>query len=357
MEKYDVFQIAAIFLLLAIGLTVVNSVFPAVFWQQLVFSVISLGVYFIFSKVDYRIFSSLFVPMYIASLVALIMPFIFGTVSRGSLRWIILGPVYIQTSEIVKPIIILAFSSLVARFSRPLSIPAILVTVVLYSVLAGLVLLQPDLGSTIVMTVGFASILLAGGIRFKYLIATIIAALILLPIGVASLHDYQRDRLHVFIDPYSDPLGKGYNTIQSTIAVGSGGIWGRGLGQGTQSHLRFLPENHTDFIFASLSEELGLVGALILLSTYTLLFVRIFLTAVRSNSRLGILIGLAILGTLEFQTILNISMNIGMAPIAGVTLPLVSYGGSSLISTLALLGIVQNIYGSSRSRPSSFTIK
>jgi rod shape determining protein RodA len=207
------------------------------------------------------------------------------------------------------------------------------------------------------MTVGFASILLAGGIRFKYLIATIIAALILLPIGVASLHDYQRDRLHVFIDPYSDPLGKGYNTIQSTIAVGSGGIWGRGLGQGTQSHLRFLPENHTDFIFASLSEELGLVGALILLSTYTLLFVRIFLTAVRSNSRLGILIGLAILGTLEFQTILNISMNIGMAPIAGVTLPLVSYGGSSLISTLALLGIVQNIYGSSRSRPSSFTIK
>lgn len=344
MRSFDIIQAGCILLLLVISITIIGSVSPDLILQQITFAVLSLAVYLFVSRINYDVFTPFGFGLYILSILLLITPFFLGTVSRGSLRWIIVGPIYIQPSEIAKPILILSLSAIISRFERPLSLSKIIASICFYAIPALLIFLQPDLGSTLVLTAAFISIIIASGVRLKYLIVGLITLALLIPLGLNHLQEYQLNRLTAFIDPYKDPLGIGYNAIQSVIAVGSGGIIGRGLGRGTQSHLRFLPENHTDFIFASIAEELGLIGALIIIITYLVLFLRIFQTALKINRRFGVILTFGILGTLQFQTILNISMNIGMAPIAGVTLPLVSYGGSSLLSTLVLLGLIQNIY-------------
>ncbi len=357
MKRFDLFQLGSIAVIISIGLIVIRSVGSELFPQQVIFTLISLSVYFFISRLDYRTFANLFFPLYITILVFLISPFIFGIVSRGSLRWIQLGPIFIQPSEVVRPLLILSFASLVCKFPRPLSLRNLGLIGLLTAPILGLVMLQPDLGSALVLSAGILGITLAGGLRIKYIFTGFLLALIVLPLGINRLHGYQKDRLMSFVNPYSDPLGKGYNSIQAVISVGSGGIWGRGLGHGTQSHLKFLPENHTDFIFASLTEELGLVGATILIAAYLVLLMRIYLSGIRSTDRFAVLVSLGILSMLSFQTLVNISMNIGLAPVTGVTLPLVSYGGSSLLGSLFLLGLVQNIYSFRVSSPATFTIK
>jgi rod shape determining protein RodA len=177
-------------------------------------------------------------------------------------------------------------------------------------------------------------------------------ALLLIPVFWFLLHPYQRTRAAHFLSPYSDPLGEGYNLIQSKIAVGSGGLWGRGLGRGTQSHLAFLPERYTDFIFASLAEELGFAGSLVVIGLYLFLFLRILKIAFLSRERPFFLLGIALFFYLFFQSVVNIGMNIGVMPITGVTLPLLSYGGSSLLATMISLGMLENI--SRRNSPDGF---
>lgn len=176
----------------------------------------------------------------------------------------------------------------------------------------------------------------------------LLVAVISIPAIQFGLHDYQKQRLMTFIDPYQDPLGKGYHVIQSIIAVGSGEVVGRGLGHGTQTHLQFLPEHHTDFIFASISEELGFVGSAFCLITYALLFWRIYTISQTVFDAKASLFCLASLAMLAFQTFVNIGMNIGIAPVTGITLPLVSYGGSSLLSVAIILGIVNSISRSAK---------
>lgn len=357
MRRFDWLQLVSVLAILGMGLIVQKSVSQDLFPQQLTFAIISLMVYFLVSRIDHYAYSSLSWPLYFASIILLISPYLFGTHSRGSLRWIIVGPVYFQASEFARPLLLLSFAGFISRFPRPLSLRHILSLFALFTPAALLIFKQPDLGTTLVVSAGFVGAIIAGGIKPKYLILGLVILFISLPIGYNLLHDYQKSRIKVFFNPYSDPLGQGYNSIQSTIAVGSGRLLGRGLGQGTQSHLRFLPENHTDFIFASLAEELGFVGCLILLSAYFLLFWRLYQIAINSPTRFGTVLVLSILMGLEFQTLINIGMNIAIAPVTGITLPLVSYGGSSLLTTFILLGLVQGVAARSSIAIQSLVIK
>ncbi len=341
-SRFDWVIFANLSILLVLGLMAVRSVAPELFLSQLIYTFLGLGLFFLFASLDYRTFFKLGRIFYFLSLAGLILTFIFGAVTRGSIRWIQIGRFTLQPSELVKPFLILTFASFLV--SQPVGKIKSLLRNILFLVLPVLLIfLQPDLGSSLVVILFWLGMALMAGIPRRLLMIGALVALVLLPLGWFSLQAYQKARIDTFLNPFSDPLGTGYNMIQSMIAVGSGQIWGRGLGRGTQSHLRFLPEQHTDFIFASLSEELGLLGALFLILVYTLLLGRILKVAKECRDQFASLICLGVFGMLLIQFLVNIGMNLGLVPITGITLPLISYGGSSLIATLISLGIVENI--------------
>ena len=206
-----------------------------------------------------------------------------------------------------------------------------------------LVFKQPDLGSATAITVIGLAIALAAGLSVRHLVSGFLLSILLLPLSFNLLKPYQQERIKVFINPFKDPLGSGYSVIQSTVAVGSGQLWGRGLGHGTQSQLRFLPESHTDFVFASIAEELGFAGSFALLLSYFVLLNRMLVIASKSEDTFAKLIVLGVFSLITFQFTVNIGMNIGIVPITGVTLPLVSSGGSSLVASLACIGLVHSV--------------
>jgi rod shape determining protein RodA len=213
---------------------------------------------------------------------------------------------------------------------------------------SAIIFLQPDLGTTLVILVGWSTLLLTQ-ISFKTVLVTLVSLSILAaPVYNFLLHDYQRQRIQTFINPYQDPLGKGYHVIQSIIATGSGGFLGKGLGHGTQSQLRFLPEYHTDFIFATLSESFGFIGSLAVVITYMFLIWRIYQISQMAASKSSSFFCIASAALLSFQIFVNIGMNIGLAPVTGVTLPFLSYGGSSLLSLGITIGIINSISVSRR---------
>ncbi|MEK9200411.1 MAG: FtsW/RodA/SpoVE family cell cycle protein, partial [Patescibacteria group bacterium] len=328
-----------ILILLALSLTIIKSVAPGVFVSQLVFGLVSLLFFVIFARIDYTIFFSLFVPQYVASLFFLILPYFFGAISRGAVRWLQIGTFSLQPSEIIKPFLIITFCSIAVSNVKN----KLFWLILSFLPPALLIFLQPDLGTTLVILVGWVAIVVTK-LSFKDILAIgVVLALLVWPIYRFALHDYQRQRLITFVNPYTDPLGRGYHVIQSTIAVGSGQLFGRGLGHGSQSQLQFLPEHHTDFVFAAISEELGLVGgSFIILVIFFLLF-RIYQISQRATDPAAALFCLSTLVILFFQSFINIGMNIGIAPVTGVTLPFVSYGGSSLLSLGITLGLVSSI--------------
>lgn len=207
----------------------------------------------------------------------------------------------------------------------------------------GLIFKQPDLGTSIVILTIWLMMLVGAQVSAGKLTLMSILGLVLTPIGWWSLKDYQKIRLLSFLSPQQDPLGLGYNVIQSTIAVGSGGLFGRGLGRGTQSRLQFLPEFRTDFIFASIAEEFGFLGSIVVLTLYLILLIRMLKVIGTCNNKFGNLIVLGVLSMIFIQVVVNIGMNIGIMPITGITLPLLSYGGSSVLVTLASLGLVSSV--------------
>ena len=214
-----------------------------------------------------------------------------------------------------------------------------------------LIFFQPDLGSSLVLLFSWLGILIGAGFDWRLAVlggATLLSSPFLF---WRFLQDYQQQRILSFLNPTSDPLGAGYNLIQATVAVGSGQFLGRGLGRGTQSHLRFLPERHTDFIFASLAEELGFLGSAVLIFALVVLLWRILVIAQKSRDQFGFLISLGIFSLIFTQTFINIGINLGILPITGITLPLVSYGGSSLLAISICLGIIQNINQHAKKTP------
>jgi rod shape determining protein RodA len=269
-----------------------------------------------------------------------------GAIGMGAQRWIDLGLIQLQPSELMKVALILAL----ARYFHGLTIeevrrPLRLVVPALFILTpAVLVLKQPDLGTALMLLMcGGATFFLAGVRLWKFAVV-IAAAGGALPLIWGHMREYQRNRIYTFLDPENDPLGSGYHILQSKIALGSGGLFGKGFLHGTQAHLNFLPEKQTDFIFTMLAEELGLVGGLVLLGLYTLVFVYGFAIALRSRSHFGRLLGLGVTINFFLYVFINTAMVMGLIPVVGVPLPLISYGGTAMLTVMFGFGLLISVY-------------
>jgi rod shape determining protein RodA len=269
-----------------------------------------------------------------------------GVIGMGAQRWIAIGPIQLQPSEIMKIALVLALARYfhgigTENVGRPLFliVPLIMVLAPIY-----LVVIQPDLGTAILILLGSGAIFFVAGVRlWKFAVVTVIGVTTI-PVGWQFLREYQKNRVLTFLNPERDPLGAGYHILQSKIALGSGGVFGKGFLQGTQSHLSFLPERQTDFIFTMLAEELGLVGALGLLSLYCLLLVFGYAIALSSRSQFGRLLGMGIASTFFLYVFINVAMVMGLIPVVGVPLPLISYGGTAMLSILFGFGLLMCVH-------------
>ena len=348
MPKLDWLLLVAALFLVSLGLLVLFSVAPEQFYRQVGFALLGFVLFFLLSRTDYRLFQSLYPWLYGLSLGLLLLTFFFGHTSRGATRWLALGSWQIQTAEIIKPLLILALAGWLTRVSAWKVKPTLGLIIGLLVPLI-LVFKQPDLGSSLIILGAALGQLFAGGFPVVLMLIGGMGLIISAPLLWHLLRGYQRLRLLTFINPEGDPLKTGYNAIQAMIAVGSGQLWGRGLGHGTQSHLKFLPERHTDFIFASLSEELGFAGALLVLILFLILMARILLIARSAPDRFGYLVCIGVFASLFTQIFINLGMNLGLTPITGITLPFLSSGGSSLLATFISLGLVASV--AARARP------
>jgi rod shape determining protein RodA len=297
------------------------------------------------AMIDIRVWLRIAYPLYGAMLFLLVVVEIMGHIGMGAQRWINLGFFVIQPSELMKIALVLAlakyFHSLgLEDIGQPIKL---LAPIGLVLVPVGLVLLQPNLGTASLLLLASTAMFYAGGVRWwKFLIVFAIAAAVL-PMAWHHLHDYQRARLMTFLNPGSDPLGKGYNILQSKIALGSGGMFGKGFGQGTQSQLQFLPEKHTDFIFVVLAEEFGLFGAMFLLGLYFLLIAYGYLIAFTCHNQFGRLAAFGLTTTFFLYVFVNVGMVTGTIPVVGIPLPLVSYGGTAMMTLLIGCGLLLGI--------------
>jgi rod shape determining protein RodA len=282
---------------------------------------------------------------YAAALALVVAVNLRGIVGMGAQRWIDFGFLQLQPSEIMKIALVIAL----ARYFHCLPpdnagrLRYLLVPVLMVAVPVLLVLKQPDLGTAMMLLAAGGALLFLAGVPFRMFAAAAAGAVVVAPLAWSTLRGYQKSRLYTFLDPERDPLGAGYHILQSKIALGSGGLFGKGFLQGTQSHLSFLPEKQTDFIFTMIAEEFGLIGALILLALYLVVLVYAFAIALRSRSRFGRLLGLGIATNFFLYAFINTAMVTGLLPVVGVPLPLISYGGTAMIAVLVGFGVLMNI--------------
>ena len=283
--------------------------------------------------------------LYAAALLLVVAVDMRGFAGMGAQRWIDLGVIQLQPSEIMKIALVLAL----ARYFHGLSaedsgrLRYLMFPVLLILIPAALVLKQPDLGTAIMLLAAGTILCFLGGVRLWVFAASAFAAAAVAPVAWSLLRDYQKTRLYTFLEPDTDPLGAGYHIMQSKIAFGSGGLFGKGFLQGTQSHLSFLPEKQTDFIFTMFAEEFGLVGGLVLLTLYILVIVYAFAIALRSRSQFGRLLGLGIAVNFFLYAFINTAMVMGLIPVVGVPLPLISYGGTAMVTVMLGFGLLMNI--------------
>lgn len=336
-------------LIFSLGLVTLFSTTPELAKNQLLFFAAAALVYAFVALTDYRLWGYYWRPLYIATVVILFATFFLGREIFGSSRWLQIGSFNFQPSEFAK-IVTLIMVSYIASQSREAtkSIKDVLKVLALVAPLFLLVLVQPDLGTSIVILLILVSCLWFVGInRVYFLIGFLLMGVFSSP-AWSLLKDYQKQRILVFLNPTLDKLGSGYNVIQSSIAVGSGGLFGRGFGRGTQSHLQFLPVFWTDFIFAAFAEEWGFVGILILLALYSGLLISILSVGLKAKDSFGSILAIGVFVVFFFQFLVNVGMNLGLMPVTGIPLPLVSYGGSSLLASAVLLGLVQSVWLNSR---------
>ena len=330
-----------IFVLLLIqilGLVTIWSTAPDLFATQFSFFVSSVIIIFLISQVDIDLLFSLSGALYVTSIILLLLTAVIGKNIRGSVRWIDLGFFNLQTSEIVKPLLAIFYSQFLSKNNLK-SMKSFALFMVLAIIPVILVARQPDLGSALTLLFLPIALLSITGHLKRLLVIGVVAAVILIPLESKFLKPYQRQRIESFINPYKDPKGAGYNVIQATIAIGSGGLWGKGVRLGTQSQLNYLPERHTDFIFASFAEEFGFLGIAVLFSAYYFLFSRYLRISSLLRQKSHVLLSLSVFFVFLFQTVVNIGMNLGVMPVTGITLPIFSYGGSSLLSFAILIGL------------------
>ncbi len=314
-------------------------------WRHLVRLVMGLAIMIVVALVDIRLIFRGAYAIYAAALTLLVAVEVIGAISKGAQRWIDLGAVQLQPSEIMKIALVLALAryfhgSHLDEVRRPLHLvpPTLMILVP-----AALVLKQPDLGTAVMLlAVGGAMLFLAGVRLWKFLVVGL-AGGGAVPVIWSRLHDYQRERVLTFLDPEKDPLGTGYHIIQSKIALGSGGFWGKGYLHGTQAQLSFLPEKQTDFAFTMLGEELGFVGAAVVLALFLAVLGLAFVIALRSTSQFGRLLAMGISCNLMLYVVINVAMVTGLIPVVGVPLPMISYGGTAMLTVLIGCGLLLNV--------------
>lgn len=352
-KKLDWVLIIVVFFLVAIGLLSIYSSSISKddfsnFRKQIIFFIIGLILMFLFSFLDWRLIrenSYLILLMYFFCILSLVGLFFFAPEIRQVKIWYRVGPVSIDPTEFTKLVLIVLFAKYFSkRHTEMYNIKHILVSSFYLLIPAILVFFQPNLGSVLILIFLWIGILIISGIKIRhFLILCLAGILIFILIWSFFLKDYQKQRIISFFRPKMEPIGIGWNQNQSKIAIGSGGIFGQGIFKGSQTHYGFLPEPQTDFIFAAISEELGFLGVISLLFLFSLLIWRIIRTAFLKESNFTKLFSSGLATILISQIFINIGMNIGLLPIIGVSLPLVSYGGSGLLSTFIALGVLQSI--------------
>ena len=346
--------IAALLALMAIGLAAIYSAkwdfvherAGREFWTQLYAVGISLVVFSVCLVIDYRTLAQRSLFLYGALILLLLYVAFFGSIKNGSRRWIDFGPVNLQPSEfarIVVSLVLAAYFAGVQRLGksiRDIAIGAMFLAVPLF-----LILKQPDLGTAATLVPVLAGMLFVGGLRMKWIAIGVAVAILSSPIAwMYVMTPYQKGRVMTFLNPELDPRGDSYQQLQATITVGSGGLFGKGFGKATQAGgYGFLPEAHNDFVFSGLAEEHGFLGVLVALGLYLFVLMRGLDAAKLAKDRLGALLVIGILSGFAFQEVYNITMSAGLAPVKGLTLPLMSYGGSSLMATLAGFGLILNV--------------
>ncbi|MGH2443995.1 MAG: rod shape-determining protein RodA [Chloroflexota bacterium] len=317
--------------------------------HQALYAVIGLGLMLFLTNFDYRLLKPLAMPLFAAGLLALLVVLALGHSAYGAQRWINLGLLPLQPSEPTKLLLVLVLAKFFSDREALVDRFGVILTSLLFALIPlAMVLMQPDLGTSAVFIAIWLGIVLMAGIRTSHLLALAAVALAILPVvwtiaGHIKRFAYMRDRFTIFLNPNKDPLGSGYNVIHSQITVGAGGFLGHGFMGGTQSQLGFLRVEDKDFIFAVIAEQIGFLGVLVLFAVFVALLLRIARVSFMAGDTFGRLTASGILAMLMFQIFVNIGMNVGLMPVTGIPLPLISYGGSSLITTLASFGILQSI--------------
>jgi rod shape determining protein RodA len=350
-----------LFLILAIGgfgtvvlFSAAGGSFTPWAWSQGIRLLVFLGLAVVLSWVPMRFWEKIALPGYGITLAALVAVELLGAVKGGSQRWLDLGFIRLQPSEFMKLFMVLAAARFYAMLpgAEVRRFGGIWPAVGLIAMPAALVMLQPDLGTALMITGGGIVIMFLAGVPLRLFIGGALGLALFVPIAVNYiLHDYQRNRVLIFMNPEADPLGTGYHISQSKIAIGSGGLFGKGFLQGTQSHLDYLPEGHTDFVFATMAEEWGLAGGVLLILAFMLLIRWGMNVAARSPSRFGRLAAAGLATTIFFYVAINLLMVMGFAPVVGIPLPLVSFGGSAQMTVLICVGVLMSIDRASRPKP------
>ncbi|MFL6861390.1 MAG: rod shape-determining protein RodA [Allosphingosinicella sp.] len=307
--------------------------------------VVFLGMAILMSRIRPETIKQAAFPAYALVLFLLLLVEALGFVGKGAQRWLSLGFMNLQPSELMKPVIILA----VARFYDLLPASeirrwsALWPAALMIGVPWAFILVQPDLGTATMVLAGGITMMFLSGLPLRLFLGGAAAVAVAAPIAFSFLHDYQQKRVLIFMDPESDPLGAGYHISQSKIAIGSGGLFGKGFLNGTQSHLDYLPEGHTDFIFATMAEEWGLAGGIVLIAAYALVIKWGIGVALEAKDRFSRLTAAGLTTTIFFYVAINLMMVMGMAPVVGIPLPLVSYGGSAMLTVMLCLGTLMSI--------------
>lgn len=349
-RKIDWLLLAASLLLVGYGLIIIYSLDInsgtqlTFFYKQLIFFVIGMVIAAVISLVDFRHWKAYAPFLYAAGIVLLALVVALGQEIRGVKGWFTIGPLSLQPVEIVKVIVIIFFAKWFSEKGHWFYLKRYVVWSVLsIAPFVALLVLQPDWGSAFIVVTVWLAMLLFTRVRWRHIAVLALLFFLAAIIGWGSLESYQKNRLLTFVNPGSDPFGAGYNIRQAVTAIGSGQLTGRGLGLGPQSQLHFLPENRTDFIFSVIAEELGFVGSVVLIVLFVVVAYRLFRIARDSKNNFGFFLALGVLVFFSSQVLVNLGANVGLFPITGVPLPLVSQGGSSLWAVLVALGIAQSV--------------
>src|SRR5947199_1338838 len=348
-KDFDWALLAAALLLSMISLTEISSATMAqpenFFLRQVAWVAVGVLFLFIVSAIDYHLIAEHIPWLYILAIGALLYTLALGHRVSGSKSWVALGRVQFQPSELIKMVVVVALARYLSelRSSRYMTFIQIAKACVIVLVPMGLVALQPDLGTALTYLPVIAVGLFVRGVRPAVLASLVLGFVLVLPVSWLALKPYQKERIMTFLDPERDPLGKGYQVTQSRIAIGSGGLLGKGLFHGSQNRLGFLPTRHTDFIFSVIGEELGFAGVILTLGLLTFIIFRSIYNAQTARDNLGLFISLGVVGIFFFHLVVNVGMVIGFMPTTGIPLPFLSYGGSSVLMAFIALGLVMSV--------------